>query len=69
MFKLMDNKIITILRLVFLGGLSRDLWECITLLNGPQQEKTCLQGLANNKGTDQPAHPGRLTSAFVVFSF
>ena len=24
---------------------------------GPQREKTCLQGFANNKGTDQPELP------------
>ena len=24
---------------------------------GPQREKTCLRGFANNKGADQPAHP------------
>ena len=23
---------------------------------GPQQEKTCFRGFANNKGSDQPAH-------------
>ena len=34
-------------------------------LNGPQREKNCLQGFANNKGTDQPAHSRRLISAFV----
>ena len=34
--------------------------------NGPRREKTCLQGAANNKGADQPEHPGSLISAFVV---
>ena len=29
-------------------------------------EKTCLMSYANNKGTDQPAHPRSLISAFVV---
>ena len=35
---------------------------------GPQREKTCLWGFANNTGTDQPArmHPRRLISAFVI---
>ena len=28
--------------------------------------KTCLQGYANNKGADQPSHPRRLVSAFVI---
>ena len=29
------------------------------------REKTCLQGFANNKGADQPAHSRSLISAFV----
>ena len=29
-------------------------------------EKTCLMSYANNKGTDQHAHPHSLISAFVV---
>ena len=33
---------------------------------GPRRDKTGLRGFANNKGTDQPEHPGRLISAFVV---
>ena len=33
---------------------------------GPRREKTCLRGFANNKGTDQPAHPRSLISAFVI---
>ena len=33
---------------------------------GPRREKTCLQGFENNTGTDQPAHPGSLISAFVI---
>ena len=33
---------------------------------GPRHEKTCLRGFANNKGADQPAHPRRLISAFVI---
>ena len=33
---------------------------------GPQREKTCLQGLANNKGTYQPAHLRSLISTFVI---
>ena len=36
------------------------------LLYGPQREKTCLQGFANNTGTDQPAHPRSMNSAFVI---
>ena len=35
-------------------------------LFGPRREKTCLRGFANNKGADQPAHPRRLISAFVI---
>ena len=34
--------------------------------NGPRPEKTCLRGLTNNKGADQPAHPRSLISAFVI---
>ena len=34
--------------------------------NGPQLEKTCLRGFANNTGADQPAHPRSLISAFVI---
>ena len=33
---------------------------------GPQHEKTCLQGFANNTGADQPVHPRSLVSAFVI---
>ena len=36
------------------------------IINGPGREKTCLRGFANNKGADQPAHPHRLISAFVI---
>ena len=32
----------------------------------PGHEKTCLMPYANNKGTDQTAHPRSLISAFVV---
>ena len=32
----------------------------------PGHEKMCLMSYANNKGTDQPAHPRSLISAFVV---
>ena len=34
--------------------------------NGPRREKTCLRGVANNTGADQPAHPRCLISAFVI---
>ena len=33
---------------------------------GPRREKTCFRVFGNNKGTDQPAHPGSLISAFVI---
>ena len=36
------------------------------LYYGPRRDKTCLRGFANNKGADQPAHPRRLISAFVI---
>ena len=32
----------------------------------PGHEKMCLMSYAKNKGTDQPAHPRSLISAFVV---
>ena len=32
----------------------------------PRREKTCLRGVANNKGADQPAHPHSLISTFVI---
>ena len=35
-------------------------------INGPPRKKTCLRGFANNTGTDQPAHPRSLISAFVI---
>ena len=31
----------------------------------PGHEKMCLMSYANNKGTDQPAHPRSLISVFV----
>ena len=36
---------------------------------GPQREKTCLRGFANNKGADQPVHTRSLISAFVIHFF
>ena len=36
---------------------------------GPRREKTCLRGVANNTGADQPAHPRSLISAFVIRFF
>ena len=38
----------------------------VDLLCGPGREKTCLRGLANNTGADQPAHLRSLISAFVI---
>ena len=35
-------------------------------LNGPRREKTCLRGLANNTGTDQPAQRRSLIRAFII---
>ena len=35
-------------------------------LYGPQLEKTCLRGFANNTGPDHPAHLHSLISAFVI---
>ena len=37
------------------------LYEDLTSF-GPRSEKTCLRGLANNTGADQPAHPRSLIS-------
>ena len=36
------------------------------MLYGPRREKTCLRGVENNTGADQPAHPRSLISAFVI---
>ena len=36
------------------------------IIYGPRRDKTCLRGFANNNGADQPAHPRRLISAFVI---
>ena len=36
------------------------------MIIGPRREKPCLWGFANNEGADQPAHPRRLISAFVI---
>ena len=36
------------------------------ILIWPRREKTCLQGFANNKGADQPAHTRSLISSFVI---
>ena len=36
------------------------------IIIGPQREKTCLPGFANNKGADQPAHLRSLINAFVI---
>ena len=33
---------------------------------GPRREETCLRGVKNNKGADQPAHPHNLISPFVI---
>ena len=38
----------------------------IQCIIGPQREKTCVRGFANNTGADQPAHPRSLISAFVI---
>ena len=38
----------------------------VPLLFGPRREKTYLRGVANNTVADQPAHPRRLISTFVI---
>ena len=37
-----------------------------SILYGPCRKKPWLRGFENNKDTDQPAHPHRLISAFVI---
>ena len=37
-----------------------------SLIYGPQREKTCFRWFGNNTGSDQPAHPRSLISAFVI---
>ena len=39
---------------------------CASIRNGPQREKPCLWGFANNTGADQPAHPRSLINAYVI---
>ena len=38
----------------------------IAVTYGPQHEKTCLRGFANNTSADQPAHSLSLISTFVI---
>ena len=38
----------------------------VSISYGPRREKTSLRGFANNTGADQPGHPRRLISAFVI---
>ena len=33
---------------------------------GPHRDKICLRGFVNNTGANQPAHPRRLISPFVI---
>ena len=40
--------------------------ECLVLYSHKKREKTCLQGFGHNKVADQPAHPRRLISAFLI---
>ena len=40
----------------------------ISFIYGPGHAKMCLMPYANNKGTDQPAHPRSLISAFIFRS-
>ena len=45
---------------------------CRSVCHSPyrlRRQKTCLRRVANNKDTDQYAHPHRLISAFVIRSF
>ena len=51
-------------RLLFPGPTLLQLTSSRT--NEPGHEKMCLMLYENNKGADQPAHPRRLISAFVV---
>ena len=46
--------------------LLQDIAKTARMLFGPRREKTCLREIANNKGTDQPAHPHSLISSFVI---
>ena len=46
-----------------------DIFLCYTylILSGLRLQKTCLRGFANtHKGTDQPALPRSLISAFII---
>ena len=41
--------------------------QSLIMIYGPQREKACLWGFANNKGATQ--HPRSLISAFVIFVY
>ena len=45
---------------------STTLSKVISVIYGPQCQKTCLQQFVNNNGADQPAHSRSLISTFVV---
>ena len=45
--------------------LSQKAWSRPSIY-GPRREKTCLRGVANNTGADQPAHLRSLISASVI---
>ena len=50
-----------------LGPHASVAWQIIMFMcYGPRRKKTSLLGFANNKGANQPAHPRRLISAFVI---
>ena len=51
------------------SGVVLDLCLITYFYIGLRREKTCVRGFANNTGADQPAHPRRLISAFVIRFF
>ena len=47
-------------------GNPEDRFVTLRPIYGPRRKKTCLRGLANNTGADQPVHPCSLISTFVI---
>ena len=47
-------------------NLTRANISALVELHGPRCKKTCLPGVANNTGADQPTHMRSLISAFVI---
>ena len=56
--------VFTVCQSTHLGVTLSSLWS--VLIFSQYSEKTCLSGFENNKSADQPVHPCRLISTFVI---